>query len=115
MITEVSVIIIAIAFVVLVIFLSITLLQTRKTLESTKKDLHHVSHEAVQLMQKIDALTSDIKSKSESLNFVFRPLKALNKPPRNEETETASEIVGWITLSIILFEKVRAAVKNHAK
>jgi uncharacterized protein YoxC len=114
MITEASIIIIALAFAVLTVFLVITLRQARKTLESTRKDLHHVSTEAIQMMKKIEELTSDIKSKSESLNFVFRPLKSLNKP-KNEETETATEVMSWVTLSLILFEKIRAAAKHHAK
>lgn len=114
MVTDISVAIIAIAFVVLVVFLVITLVQTRKTLQSTRKDLHHVSTEAVQLMQKLEALTSDLKSKSESLNFVFRPLKSVNKSQKHD-LDTEEQIVGWIALSVCLFEKIRAAVKHYAK
>lgn len=114
MVIDISVIIIAVAFVVLVAFLTVTLMQTRKTLESVRRDLHHVSKEAVELMMRLDALTSDVQSKSESLNFVFRPLKEINKSQR-ECSNTASEVATWVTLSVILFEKIRAAVSHHAK
>ncbi len=114
MLTEASIAIASLAFVVLVVFLIITLLHMRRTLRSIRKDLHHVSIEAVRLMHKIDGLTSDIKTKSESLNFVFRPLQALNKP-RKEASDTAAEVVDWLTVSLVLFEKIKAAVKHHAK
>lgn len=112
--TDLSVAVISIAFVVLVTFLVITLIQTRKTLESVRKDLHNVSNEAVQLLHKLDALTSDIKSKSESLNFVFRPLKSINKAQKHD-MDTEEQVVGWIALSLCLFEKIKAAVQQYAK
>jgi uncharacterized protein YoxC len=114
MTADLSIAVISITFVVLVTFLVITLIQTRKTLESIRKDLHNVSNEAVQLMHKLDALTADIKSKSESLNFVFRPLKSINKAQK-QDLDTEEQVVGWIALSLCLFEKIKTAVKHYAK
>ena len=114
MMTEVSVIIIASAFVVLVGFLIATLLQARRTLKSARRDLHHVSTEAVRLMHKIEALTTDIQSKSDSLNFVFRPLRSLNKSHK-DPADTVSEVANWVTIGLVLFEKLRDAVRHHAK
>jgi len=113
---ETSISIIALAVVVLVIFLVATLLKTKETLESTRKDLHHLSTEAIQLMQKLDELTSDVKSKSESLNFLFRPLKGLGKEPhRKESHDTVNEVLSLVTVGLHLFEKIKTAVKHHGK
>ncbi len=111
-----SIAIVAIAVVVLVAFLAATLVKTQKTLDSARKDLHHLSLEAVQLMQKLEALTSDIKSKTDSLNFMFRPLKSLNKEShRKDPNDTVKEVVDWVSMSLVLFDKIKTAVKQYAK
>lgn len=115
MVIEVSVLIIAVAVAVLVTFLVMTLLKTQKTLESTKKDLHNVSTKAIELMNEVEALTTDIKSKADSLNFVFRPLKAINREKSHHSTDTATEIVEWVSTSLILFNKLKEIVKHYAK
>lgn len=102
---EMSVAIIAVAFVVLVVFLVGTLLKVRE-------DLHQTTTEAIQLMKKLDALTSDIQSKSNSLNFLFRPLKSLNHRGHNDIVMELGELVG---VSLSLFEKLKAAVRHYAK
>lgn len=111
---ETSMTIIALSVVVLVVFLCIALVRLKKTLESTKRDLHHVSTEAVQLMKKVEELTSDVQSKSESLNFLFKPLKALNKP-EHSQVDTIKEVIHWASISLLLFKKIKAAVKSHEK
>ncbi len=116
MVIDVSVIIIAVAVVVLVTFVVMTLLKTQKTLDSAKKDLHSVSTEAIELMIKLEALTTDIKSKADSLNFVFRPLKALNREKTHRESsDTVTEVVEWVATSLVLFDKLKAVVKHYAK
>lgn len=94
---ETSVTIIALAFVVLVIFLVTTLMKTKETLA-----------EAAQLIQKLDELTSDIKSKSESLNFLF-------PHPRRETNDTMKEVVELMKVSLHLFDKIKTAVRHYAK
>ena len=111
MITEVSIIIIAVSFALLAGFAIAALVQVRKTVKSARKDLRTVSIEAVELMQKLEALTMDIQSKSEALNCVFRPLKSLN----NLSRDTATEITDWVAISLILFEKIRAVVRRYEK
>ncbi len=114
MIIEISVAIIALCFVVVVPYLVVTLLKTQKALESAKRDLHRVSTEAVELIERLDRLTNDLKSKSESLNFVFRPLKGFNKSHK-ESGDTMTEVVDWITTSLSLYDKLKAVVKHYAK
>lgn len=115
MVINISVAFIAVAFVVLVVFLIVALLETRKTLRSTRKDIRHVATEAVELMKKIDTLAADIRSKVDSLDFVFRPLKSLNKEKPHKETDTVTEVVEWATTSLILFNKIKAAVRGYEK
>lgn len=115
MTNEISIAIISASIVVLVVFLAVTLIKTQKTLNSARKDLHTLSAEAIQLIHKLDTLTSDIQSKSDSLNFVFRPLKSLNKEHhhRKDHNETVKEIADWVGTSLILFDKIKTAVKRH--
>lgn len=116
MIIETSVAIIAFSLVVWMIILFILLLNTRKALESVKRDIHSVSTNAVELMHKVDDLADDIKSKSDSLDVVLRPLKSIGKPKhRNETSETVSEVVEWVSTSLILFNKIKNAVKHREK
>ena len=114
MIIEISVALIAITLIAWMICLIIILVNTRKTLESTKKDLHNVSTKAIELLNKVDSLASDIKSKTDSLDFVFRPLKSINKGKhRSEASETVTEVVEWVGSSLNLFNKIKNAVKHR--
>ena len=116
MILEISVALIALTLFSWVACLIIILVKTRKTLESTKKDLHNVSSKAIELMDKLDSLATDIKSKTDSLDFVFRPLKTINKGKhRSEASETITEIVDWVGTSLVLFNKIKNAVKHREK
>lgn len=111
---EMSVSIIAVSFVVLVGFLIATLLKLQKSLDSSRKDFHHLSHEATHLMEKMEALTTDLKSKSESLNFMFRPLKSIGKEHK-ESNETVREVIDLVSVSLVLFDKIKSAVKHYDK
>ncbi len=112
---ETSISIIAVAFVVLVGFLIATLIKLQKTLDSSQKDFHHLSHEATHLMEKVEDLTSDLKSKSEALNFVFRPLKSFESRHHKETHDTVKELLGLVTIGLSLFDKIKAAVKHHGQ
>lgn len=114
MIFDISIAVIAASVAVLVIFLSVTLVKTQKTLISTKKDIHHLSNETIQLIQKLDALTADIQSKSDSLNFVFRPLKAINNH-KDHKSDTVREVANWVGTSLVLFDKIKTAVKHYER
>jgi uncharacterized protein YoxC len=77
-----SVALIAIAFFILVIFLSKTLKSLQgtltsvsKTLNGLEKQLDGVTSETTLLLQKTNALAEDIQQKSESLNSVISAVK----------------------------------------
>jgi len=111
---DIAVSTIAAAFVALVIFMVIFLVKLQKTLKGLKNDLHKVTEQAVELMNEVQELTSDIKYKTESLNFAFRPLKALNKSKHKDDSylDTAAEAVDWVSTSLVLFNKIKEAVKH---
>jgi uncharacterized protein YoxC len=113
MVIEISVAVIAVAFIVLVIFIVMALLKARRTLDAMRRDLHHVSTEAIHLMRKLDALASDIKSKSESLNFVFRPFRSMNREKNG--TNTLTDAIQWVGKGLILFDQLQAVVRRYAK
>ncbi|WP_160724029.1 DUF948 domain-containing protein [Bacillus sp. USDA818B3_A] len=77
-----SVALIAIAFFVLVIYLSktlkslqVTLTSVSHTLDGLEKQLNGVTTETTLLLQKTNALAEDIQQKSESLNSVVEAVK----------------------------------------
>jgi uncharacterized protein YoxC len=113
---EISVALIAFALLAGMTCSVIFLLRTQKTLEKAKEDFHKVSMEAVELMKKLDELVTDIKSKADSLDLVFNPLKALAKGKRPRDSSgTVSEIVEWVGTSLDLFNKIKHAVKRRGK
>ena len=77
-----SVALIAIAFLVLVIYLakalqslSLTLESVSKTLDGLEKQLNGVTNETTVLLHKTNAIADDIQQKSESLNSVVDAVK----------------------------------------
>jgi uncharacterized protein YoxC len=113
---EISVAIIAFALLAGAACLAVILLRTQKTLESAKEDLHKVSKEAVELMKKVEDLVGDIKAKTDSLDLVFNPLKALAKGKRvRESSGTVPEIIEWVGTSLDLYHKIKHAVKRRGK
>ncbi len=91
--------------------------------EFVQVDLHTVSEETCQLISKLNDLSSDINSKSHSLNFLFKPLSFLNSKvdgdsPEGEspsKCETIPQILKWVVSSALLFKTTREFIKNHEK
>lgn len=113
---EISVAIIAFALLAGMSCSVLILLKTQKALDAARHDLHKVSTEAVELMKKLDELVVDIKSKTDSLDLIFNPLKALGKGRRRGEAAgTVSEVVEWVGTSLDLYNKIKHAVKRRGK
>jgi uncharacterized protein YoxC len=133
-----SVALIAIAFLVLVIFLAttlksfqVTLTSVSKTLAGLEKQLDSVTAETTILLQKTNALADDIQQKSESLNSVVDAVKDVgstvtkfngtlqnitNSVDRQveESKEKISQIVQWSNIFLELKDnwQARKQVKN---
>jgi len=127
-----SVALIAIAFFVLVIFLSttlksfqVTLTSVSKTLAGLEKQLDGVTAETTILLQKTNALADDLKQKSESLTSVVEAVKDVgttvtkfNGTLQNitssvdkqveESKEKVSQIVQWSNVLLELKDKWHA-------
>ncbi|MEH7500644.1 DUF948 domain-containing protein [Neobacillus drentensis] len=134
-----SVALIAIAFFVLVIFLSttlksfqVTLTSVSKTLSGLEKQLDGVTAETTILLQKTNALADDIKQKSDSLNSVVEAVKDVgttvtkfNGTLQNitqsvdkqveENKEKISQVVQWSNILLELKDKwqARKQAKNE--
>jgi len=116
MVIEISVALIAASLIATAIFLCVFLLKTGRSLDAAKRDLHTVSGEAVDLIHEIQALVSDLKSKSDSLDVVFRPLKSISKVKgRAELSDTAAEVAEWVSVSLALFGKIRNLVRRRER
>ncbi|WHY89097.1 DUF948 domain-containing protein [Neobacillus novalis] len=133
-----SVALIAIAFLVLVIYLSKTLKSLQgtltsvsKTLTGLEKQLNGVTSETTMLLQKTNALAEDIQHKSESLNSVVDAVKDVgttvtkfNDTLKNitnsvdkqvvENKEKISQIVQWSNVLLELKDnwQARKEAKN---
>ncbi|WML25278.1 DUF948 domain-containing protein [Neobacillus sp. OS1-33] len=127
-----SVALIAIAFFVLVIFLSttlksfqVTLTSVSKTLTGLEKQLDGVTAETTILLQKTNALADDIKMKTDRLNSVVEAVKDVgttvtkfNGTLQNitqtvdmqveESKEKISQIVQWSNIILELKDKWQA-------
>lgn len=132
MIIEISVGAIALAFVILVIYLILTLRQSCKTLTKTQhlisevqKDIKAISVPSVELVGHINELTKDIQRKSKALDALVRPFLAI----KQEHAETShhhdkkssntfdkiAEIMEYLTYGIVLFNQIKEGVKRHGK
>lgn len=118
MIFEICVAVISFAFVMLVVFLIITLKNVTSNLKKTKQILNKLEHElvdmsgeSVKLIKNANELTEDIKKKTESLNFLFRPLFKFNKEKsednEHDNYEKVSNIMNYISQGILLFKKLK--------
>ncbi|KAB2338867.1 DUF948 domain-containing protein [Cytobacillus depressus] len=124
-----SVAVIAIAFFILVIYLSKTLKSLQGTLESVSKtliglegQLEGVTRETTALLEKTNALAEDIQHKSASLNSVVDAVKDVGNSVRNfngsiqkitgsinnqleENEEKISQVVQWSQVFMELRDK----------
>jgi uncharacterized protein YoxC len=127
-----SVALVAIAFLVLVIYVAKTLKSLQETLGSVSKtlaglerQLDGVTHETTELLQKTNALADDIQEKSKSLNSVVTAVKDVgttvnkfNGSLKNlsnsfeiqveENKEKVSQIVQWSNVFLELKDKWNA-------
>ena len=91
--------------------------------EFVRTDLHVFSKDTSQLIGNLSDLSSDIKSKSHSLNFLFKPLSFLSSKvggdlPSGESAskfEAIPEILKWVASTALLFKTSREVIKNYAK
>lgn len=127
MITEISIAVIAAAFVVLVIFLILTLISVRNTfnhlnaaLGPVQRHTEDLCEQAENLLDQTTRLTKDLNHKSEALGTVFNNFanvgNSFKKPPPahlntlSEEEESAlpvEEVLEWVVLGLQLFKKFK--------
>ncbi|MDR2539360.1 MAG: DUF948 domain-containing protein [Chlamydiales bacterium] len=117
MIIEVCIAVSTLAFVVLVVFLVMTLRSSCATLKKAKHtltkvegDLKEISTESVTLLKNVNDLTVDVKEKSESLNFLFAPLLKLShgKSHKTKNSyEKLTEVINYVADAVILLKKIK--------
>lgn len=108
MILEITIGVIALTFIILVIFLILALRDARRTIKKTDKvltEIHKtldaISEPSKHLIQNVDKLTQDIRKKSEGLDVLFLPLYALHK----KKAETS--LLECVGEAISLFQKIK--------
>ncbi len=135
-IISISVALVAVAFVVLVYFLSgalkslqITLNHVAVTLESLEKQLDGVTRETTDLLHKTNQLAEDVQKKSDSLNNVFsavqdfgQSVQKVNQSVRKvtdqitveteRQSKQISQAVQWGNAALNLWEKYKLKKSN---
>ena len=106
-ITEVSIIVATVAFILLVIFLIITGIKTRKAIESAQIDLHRVSLEITNLVTKLSGLTDDVKTKIEGGGLLNPPTE-----DKNENLRISPQLIGWAVSSFLFLRKAKNLFKK---
>ena len=117
-VTEISVAVIALAFVMLVIFLIITSIKAKKAFESTQVDLHKVSLEISNLISQVNGLTADIQTKTDILFDTISSFKPTTNTADSSENEhpvkaqTSLTLIGWVLSSLLLAKKTKNFMKK---
>ena len=140
MVTEISLAIIAAMLIVIAFVLTITSFRSKKAIQVIQGDVHHISQEVARvlntindfiqtdlhsisqethhLISNINSLSSDVKNKVNSMNFLFRPLGFLNSKlgpdVSSHHCETVPQILKWIASSIFLYKTTKEFI-NHEK
>jgi Na+-translocating ferredoxin:NAD+ oxidoreductase RnfC subunit len=120
MIIEISVAVIAGAFLLLSVFLVISLLNTNKTVKALQKDIHHLSNETVKLVENTDEFVTDVKRKSQAMNFLFRPFMNRERAHREERShskaeDTVAAAIDWVVTGVDLLNQIKGYLKDHGK
>ncbi len=94
----------------------------KKTMKKAGEDIQEISEEGIKLLRNIDDLTEDLREKSESLDFIFKPLHALNEECSTEiekvkknDYEDVAQVLELVTSGIVLFNKIKGGFRNHGK
>lgn len=120
MIMEIIVGTIGAAFVVLVVFLIMTLQRLRKVMKKTDRLLTEVNHlvhavaePSVELVHNTNKLVVDVKKKSEGLDVLFRPLYGIKKerPEGHKGVDKICELLECAIEGVRLFTKIRNEMK----
>lgn len=98
---------VSLAFVILVIYLIVSLRKIQGTLKQTNRTLVHVD----QLSKTANDIALDLKEKSEALNVVFKPLAKLNKKKAARHSQAISDVVQFAAEGITLYNQLKKKKK----
>jgi uncharacterized protein YoxC len=141
MIIEISVVVIALTFLALAIYLikltsqaqrSIQLMQmdvqnmaiellrlVQNANQFISTDLHSVSEETTQLIHKLTDLSSDINNKSHSLNFLFKPFSFLTSKlsgdSSSDKNVSIPQLLKWIASGVLLIKATKGFIHGKRK
>lgn len=127
MIVDISVAVIAVAFVVLVIFLIIGIVKSQKTLKevnrllhSSKKELDEISVESLKLIKNLNDTTVDLKKKLHALDCLFKPLTEAKDRMEDDgkkvkNHDLATDIMECVGSGLVLYNKIRGGIRAYVK
>lgn len=124
MIWEISLAVIAAAFVILVIYLIIAIFEATKLLRTLNLSLHkahlgEIAEESLLAMKNANSIASNLQGKMQNLDPLFQATQNLGtglnnltenlvqrSPPPQQKLEV-NEVVNWIALGINIWQKIK--------
>ncbi|GEL77189.1 DUF948 domain-containing protein [Tenuibacillus multivorans] len=130
-ILHISALIASIAFLILVIYISYTLVSVRKTFhhmanttEALEKQMQGITHETTELLKKTNYMAADISGKTDKLDVLFDGVKGIGqtvqefneslqklsdelKEQASEHAEKTSQTIKWGEAAIHLWKKYK--------
>lgn len=97
------------AFIILVIFLILTLQKYRNVAKEAERLLRSMTDPTRELVENTNELVVDLKKKSEGLDIIFQPLYSLKKRPSN--SEKIGDLLNCVGQGIQLFSKIKNEMK----
>lgn len=123
MIVEISVALIALAFLVFVIFAIDGIISSKKTLKAmnkvlheTKRDMDELTTESLKLIKNLNETAVSAKKSVHVIEHLIRPFSdSKSEDKRNKDYDVVSEAVETIATGMALYHKIKEGIKHYVK
>lgn len=111
MVIDISVAVIALAFVVLVVYLVITLIQVKKSLQNFDRAVNELAPSAKSIAETSDKIAFNMLQKAEMLDPLFDNIanrhNPVYAPPPSKKGLQAEDIIEFGALGLSLYQKFK--------
>lgn len=81
-----------------------------------RNDLHDLSQETTQLASNLNDLSANLKDKTHSLDFLFKPLNMINAKFSDSSTgERTPQVMKWLATGAILFKVTKELIQKYGR
>lgn len=81
-----------------------------------RNDLHGLSQETTQLVGSLNNISSNLKDKTHSLDFLFKPLSMINaKLTDSSSGEKTPQVMKWLATGAVLFKITKELIQKYGR